>query len=189
MLAVRSYRGAIILFSVAHKGTRRSTRLNEKRVHPPPYRDVAGPCARNQTRNPKAPSGFTKTSRPRVINEDRGRFCLCPCNVLSCKVPLPQYELAKGRPPIDDFSHSIDYHGAVAVSPVSAARRSNQPVACYGTTAKFRENREPAPGSHGENGYRRGRHQDRADHPAGTAGRQPGVGTAEAGDQRRPWPQ
>lgn len=175
MLAVRSYRGAIILFPVAHKGTRRSTRLNEKRVHPPPYRDVAGPCARNQTRNPKAPSGFTKTSRPRVINEDRGRFCLCPCNVLSCKVPLPQYELAKGRPPIDDFSHSIDYHGAVVMSPVSAARRINQPVACFRTAAKSRPNRRPAASffhelgagttarearNHRDHGQQQGRHQD-----------------------------
>jgi hypothetical protein len=56
--------------------------------------------------------------------------------VLSCKVPLDSNLAAKGRTPFDDSSHSIDYHGAVGVSSVSAAWPVNQPVASLAAAAK-----------------------------------------------------
>ena len=106
---------------------------------------MAWPCTRtHRLRNQPAPSGFRRTSRAARNQRRRFAFCLSRCNVLSCKVPLHSNEPAKGRTPVDDSSHSIDYHGAVAVSPVSAAQRSNQPVASSDNSKIQPSERNPA---------------------------------------------
>ena len=100
--------------------------------------DEPRPCSRTRRlRNQYAPCGFKRTSRAASNQRRQFAFCLSPCNVLSCKVPLDSHLTAKGRTPFDDSSHSIDYHGAVGVSPVSATRAVNQPVAPFDATAEF----------------------------------------------------
>ena len=74
-------------------------------------------------------AGLERNVQSRAESSRRFAFCLPRCNVLSCRVPLNLKAPAKGRTPVDDSSHSIDYHGAVAVSRLCAARRINQPVA------------------------------------------------------------